>query len=748
MNKIEIALAGSLLVAFGIDAATVNLIDRLDTTETLTTPSCWDNGVAPTDAASASDDYLVEQKNDIRTPAGSVSFLCNSLTIGSTAVRIDLYQKEGDMSFANDGLKLVYARWWDWTGGDRTYTIDGPVSFSDECGSDYSCRFMTENGQDYVAHDFLGQVTAPAGAKFLLCGINSPATSHYGLRFSGDLSGFDGMMELGDQARLEVAETEMPGVIKSTGANVVISPVQGASGFSVGTLDLTDGTALEVALDRDTGASQTIVATKSFAATGVVRLTVRDEKYSVGSPVPMRKYLVLRLPTPYESSLASKFVFAPNDTQGENDFKVVVADDEQGGTAVYLERAAVVVRVPGQQTIEAGTTWSDGLEPHGEADYYSVDGGTFRFPGAWPYVFPGLSLTVCGEIVHQGSDCTVSNLIVKGSTILSNWHEADNKSTNQFAVAGTRIFRGDVHLLSGDEFRVESSHPLYYILDGNVTGGGVQFILRRLPLENPEQGVSPLYIELTGNNTFKSLLFARAEGATGFENGTVICFRNGNALGGDPGALADLTLVGDYTTLKALETTELSVMNRRIKMDSAAFEAPEGVTLTVRQPIMYNKGAIHKRGAGTLCLSGSRVLNTENPGIEVDAGWIKAGSVESFDGLLISFNGTGGIATSLPEDLPADVSSCGLKVTVPPVLDTADGLLHVRLDCATDVELVGRQTPIITMPESAADEFRGKIKVDKPRKGIVGKVSERANGDGSVTFLATFDTTGAVIILR
>jgi len=743
---------GLMIFSAGVATATTYTLSSVDANGqvTLTSGTYWSGGIAPSDAAAAGHDFEIPNACGFRTP-GNTSFTCRSLTIGDVNQQVNLYFKEGNWTFPNDsaGITFVRANFDDWTDGTKTFTINGPVTFSDAFSKTgngrYAAIFATgKTSADAVVHHFTGKVTAPAATR-IENHLNNPSGGrHYGLRFSGDLTEFEGEMVLGNSSRLEIGATTLPGRINAAGTDVVIAPVAGTAGFSVGTFTLAAGTTLETSLNRDTGACQPITVTSLLTA-DTLTVRVLAETYTAGTSVPERKYAILRFPSAGSTFDVSKVTFASDTVDLDN----LVTSVETAGnvTTLYLTHAAtlpIVNRVSGGNDLylEYATTWDDGLSPHGNAEYVSSSSasGNLRLWAAnSPYVFPGPRLTIQGgNMIAQCNDITISNMVIQAGAKMLNWHEA-SKIPASLSPGGIRYHRGNI-ALEGGELQLQSSKAIHFVFDGDISGS------KRLNVCQDTAMTSPLYVEFRGNNTFSELINVWTKDATSFDNGVVVCFREGRNLGGNPASFVfNANLINQYVTYRALASTTLETMNRGISVDGAAFDTPADVTLTVRQKIRY-AGDLTKCGAGTLVLNDDHDVTAAAPTLRVTDGFLKVTATNAVTGVALAFTGDAALKVDLED---ASVSGSGLRnpaLATPFTVATDDGKLHVKID-ADPMPTHGR-APICTVSTAAAAALRSVLVVEKPADGFKGVVTERVLEPGTVTFAAEIKIDGMMFILR
>ena len=190
--------------------------------------------------------------------------------------------------------------------------------------------------------------------------------------------------------------------------------------------------------------------------------------------------------------------------------------------------------------------------------------------------------------------------------------------------------------------------------------------------------------------------------------------------------------------------------------------APEGRTLALKCPITLS-GVLHKSGAGTLALGGTLkpkfcgAAQSATPlpgtnGLVVAEGWIKPLSTNGVDGLAVEFAGGGIKLDRAPSD--AGVAAYGFwntKWSAP--FARAEGVtakvpVMVDMGDLTDMPSPISRYAICTVAADKAAGVKGMLEVQRPFKGYVTGVEERANADGTVTLLAMVRYGGLTVTIR
>ena len=219
------------------------------------------------------------------------------------------------------------------------------------------------------------------------------------------------------------------------------------------------------------------------------------------------------------------------------------------------------------------------------------------------------------------------------------------------------------------------------------------------------------------------------------------------SLGGDIASFNYRALkLGAGATLVPAETMTLAALNRGILVaGDAKIDVPNGVTLTVEEPITYS-GSLVKVGTGTLVLSGAAYFeNAGGDGVTTEPtsgknvlvlsnGVVQANSAASLSNVVVKA-GAGTLALGMPlgerglERVAFDVSDSGLNVSVPESAH-GGGICLFTVSAEDAPALVGKVSCL------AKSEARQTL-LD---------VTTRENGDGTVSFRAS--KLGLIIFVR
>ena len=189
-------------------------------------------------------------------------------------------------------------------------------------------------------------------------------------------------------------------------------------------------------------------------------------------------------------------------------------------------------------------------------------------------------------------------------------------------------------------------------------------------------------------------------------------------------------------------------------LGGARLEVQEGRTMRLSNQVTYS-GATEKTGAGILDLSGTSrfidgaegTLPIEGTNIvNVTEGSLRVSSSAAADGLAISF--AEGTHLVIPAD--TEFGYRNLKWDAPLTVNTADGVLPVKIDDSAVDSASDISVPICTFSEAAAASIPvTKFKVMRTANGLRCKSFEKlSNDDGSVSYVATMGRCGMQIVIR
>lgn len=739
-------------------------------------------------------DYAINLSGQsIRLPGTNSVFSGNSLLLGTEAKKVSLYQKAGHLTFAEDGLFLRNVYWGHWDRGQNPH-INGRVTVLSPQSNPSS--FASDNVN--AGHTFTGPWFGDAGTG-IDASARSEATYHnYTLSLLGDLGRYFGRIRVYRCAALRLGETVFPGTLvmdNERGAGD-LKTADATTAVTVGTLELTAGTTLEaqvrLATETEPATNNSFRVTDALRVTGPVSVTLPAALQSFAESPALRFPLLVKAASATGGLNLSDFALTNASSRVAVDEAcalAVVTDEATGDTALELVRKPVVAltrNLTGQESdpanpgktanVGALTTtnyWSEAAVPHPGAVYFS-NGKVLRTyyadTGRGPRtedVFAGDALVVDSTFVMQAQTVVVSNLYFQksaagGRPSICNWHANGDKTTNTFAVGGTKVLTGNRMVLREDA-------------DGSFSGIG-GYIRIDSPLEGPGQlnlgvtdGARSAYTELAGDNAkWTGRLLASVSktlavrGAFNYTNTCEVLFRKPCHLGGPrPAFDASALMLQNKAVLHPLESVTWDEPTRglTVQEQGGGIRTDAGTVFTLGTQLTL-QGTLGKLGAGTLVLGGTVAFGTAanfDPGttpftVEVLEGGLRTCAKAAADGVTFAFGATG--ALEADSAATGDAAAYGLydvKTDTPFDRTTApNGRVPVRVvlpaDYAENPHTVS--ATICTVNATAAAALGpAAFAVARPSRCRT-SVTARTNDDGTVTYTAHVAPGGFTVIVR
>lgn len=759
-------------------------------TETLNS-AYWTDGRAAHPGA----DYAINLSGQtIRLPGTNSIFSGNSLLLGTEAERVSLYQKAGHLTFAEDGLFLRNVLWGHWERGQNPH-INGRVTVLSPQSNPSS--FASDNMN--AGHTFTGPWFGGEGTG-IDASARSEATYHnYTLSLLGDLGQYFGRIRVYRCAALRLGETVFPGTLvmdNEKGAGD-LKTADVTTAVTVGTLELTAGTTLEaqvrLAAEAAPATNNSFRVANALRVAGPVHVTLPTALQTFAESPELRFPLLVKAASATGDLDLSGFALtnaSPKVTVDEAYALAVAMDEATGDTALELVRRPVVALTrdttakddpdpenPGKTAnVGALTTtnyWSDAAVPHPGSVYFSNGkvlrtyyADTARGP-RMEDVFAGDALVVDSSFVMQAQTVVVSNLYFQKSAAgkrpaINNWHGNGDKTTNTFAVGGTKVLTGNRMVLREDA-------------DGSFSGIG-GYIRIDSPLEGPGQlslgvtdGARSAYTELAGDNAkWTGRLLASVSttlatrGAFNYTNTCEVLFRKPCHLGGPrPVFDASALMLQNKAVLHPLESVTWDEPTRGLTVQDqgGGIRTDAGTVFTLGTQLTL-QGTLGKLGAGTLVLGGTVAFGTAanfDPGttpftVEVLEGGLRTCAKAAADGVTFAF----GAAGALEADPAAtgDAAAYGLydvKTDMPFDRTTApNGRVPVRVVLPADYAENPRSVSatICTVNATAAAALGPEaFAVARPSRCRT-SVTAQTNDDGTVTYTAHVAPGGFTVIVR
>ena len=220
-------------------------------------------------AAHAGADYVADVPDAVRLPDRDYVFQGNSLQFGTAGVAATFAQKNGNLTFAHDGLFLRRGTWSHWAGGSHP-CIHGHVTVL----SSASAPVLFTSANADTSYEFTGAWHGASG-----CGVDLAAEArNYGshrMVLSGDLSDYRGRIRVRNGAALALGADVAGEVRVEGGDHPGRLEACGATAAGIGTLTLASGSELAPRLWRAPAGGVPAVARLRVTGTLAVSAPVR-----------------------------------------------------------------------------------------------------------------------------------------------------------------------------------------------------------------------------------------------------------------------------------------------------------------------------------------------------------------------------------------------------------------------------------------------------------------------------------------
>ena len=405
--------------------------------------------------------------------------------------------------------------------------------------------------------------------------------------------------------------------------------------------------------------------------------------------------------------------------------------NQDGSHTLYLVSRGVISLCNGAGTFtyaESAAKWSDGLLPHGDKDYivaYTTNSTTMVFTE--DVTFPAANLLVRNAIVKIHADVTVTNLVLARTAQLS---VTSSKTDQLNRISGRIGIFGETSPTIFTASETTNNDPFVLDVASDLYGPGV------LQLRN--NGI----VRLTGDNSaFSGRMIWYLDAKNPDSNQTILEIDNDTSLGGelpafDPAAI----VIANNGTIRALKTLSLASETRGIRIQGpSVFEAPEGVTFAISNPIDY-ASVLTKKGTGVLALDGTPTVGADGR-LDIAEGTLKPISGAALRNLPVEF-ANGAELLIDPAQISEGVEmgdltvASGTKLTVR-ILGQDDGLQHHET------------VPLLVFPTVAqAEAVRAVLKVKSPYADHSARLSVVKTASGRAQVQAEIQPSGLVLTIH
>ena len=384
-------------------------------------------------------------------------------------------------------------------------------------------------------------------------------------------------------------------------------------------------------------------------------------------------------------------------------------------------------------------------------------------------VFPGDSLTLKGSSSYiatfmlKAKETIVTNLIVSGTAEvnISAYYGTGNTSGKKMQTLG-----GTLQVANGSTLQIRSTNTREFTLASQLSGSGSVNIRPTTVGGSHTAANDNFTVYMTGDNTAfcgKIDVLGHSNGPTAGKEyvaaGTypvTLRMADGKNLGGDCNSqqVEGFFLRGACRLWPTASMT-ISGVNRCVKFDGNAFlEVDEGQTLTIESPVAW-VGNVYKQGAGTLALGNAREMNTATNSncLDVVAGMVKTTTTNGMNRIQARLHAGTSIAVEAGHAAGTPLGDFGyynVSRDDPFDLTAADGTLAVMVEDMDGNIAAGNKAVVnlLTVSATAADALEGHIEATSAagKKGVVTR--NAADTEGRVTFTATFNIKGLMLIVR
>lgn len=598
----------------------------------------------------------------------------------------------------------------------------------------------------------------------------------------GDCSNYLGELDVCDTIGTTTVSLggDFGGVLKVPSRGVLAFKEAGVTSAQVASLTLAEGAVIEYAAVNNGDTMNRLVVTDALRFGGKVRIRISNS-----SALVRKSYLAEAIRWPIFSAPAGSGVklsdieIADPDILRAFGIKIEFADDAQGRPTLTLVRTPVDVLTdtskPPTDSFTGAGLWKSGNAPDPDWSYYS---GNREFRTLSSVVngpageasFAGRALAVDNSLVVQMRKVTVPVLTLLDEGGVYHWYGSSSVLTDavEYAPKGTKHVCGDLlYVCDGTAVLGVNSSDYAFLFHLPIAGPG------NVEMKHSVGDGKNSYLELLGDNSrwtgkqFSTVVLDAEKRPTAnvTEKTGYLRINGGTSLGGELGAFAydALTLSGGMV-LWPYPGVTLGVATRGVLVSGglAGIKVDADDVFTLNETLTLGAN-LRKLGGGRLVLGGGAMqfrtdaaptpVATPTDGyndISVDAGSLEVTGVTAVDGASISFaSGTKLVVRVPADDDMSDFSRYGFRnVKVDDPITFADAKLTIGFD-ASAVQPSERDIPLFTVSAAAASALDGKLMCAKPYGGYrVTAITPRPNDDGTVTFVATVEQQGLLLLLR
>ena len=529
-----------------------------------------------------------------------------------------------------------------------------------------------------------------------------------------------------------------------------------------------------IPIDTGIGKCGTIELKDGFAS------SVWPIPYKIGGDMPAAAatQTLFRVASSVRTVRSSDFVCVAGGASAEGYATFLTVDTDGEGMQTVKRIHSPVIRMKASITgntdndshrMNKADPWENDKVP--ESGYAYVVGGnqTLRTSEATTgtVVFSGDSLTFEGTRDYTGPSSfmlkagttVVSDLVMSGKTVLSVAAASGNGQDQEQILEGTLTVAKD----SSSRLVISSVLNRLLTLRSPISGDGTIIIcpsernatrgFMRVGLEGDNSAyLGQIRLSCTTDGTGGNYPDVGDEGTTP----VTLYISNGNQLGGNPSAYNDSAVrISSRCCLAATNSLELACPNRAVRIvQNGEFNVANGVTMTITSPLILRSGTLIKSGAGTLALGNHRSeKDSEGNFIVLTNGFIKATTTNGVNGVKVALSPNAAIKVEAGHEAGTPLGDFGyynVSRDDPFDLTGTAGTLAVTVEDMDGNIAAGNKAVVnlLTVSATAADALEGHIEATSAagKKGVVTR--NAADSEGRVTFTATFNIKGLMLIVR
>jgi len=732
----------------------------------ITNPAKWGDGVS---AISDQNDYIIDNGKYCGF-GGDGTFIGRSLTLGAidgNSGNLEVRGSGGTFNFGSVVMNKgeIYAKVL-----NAATVINASVTVNALEESPYSVRMGGSSGSS------MGFEGSFHGSGVFRVTTASQTKEFWISRIRSNMSDFSGKILVGPVGTATTINYRSPLLFGDTVVNgeIVVNPcgVVGPCGtgtdyigeFSAKKLTLHEGSTIRFGVNATTGGTIRVTQALMMPATGKVTL---DVAALPDSALAGRRHPILIVPAGTGLSTNDFVVTAIKNAGSELYGKLVVCTLDVDASSPDCE---VLYLVMAKYTcLKTQDSWG---ASSWTADYstrwYGVAANTPLNPDTTYISYNRQMVTPTGVDAEFGGKKLVfsyknSSIYLGNNITVNDLNLLNGCELRLWALSSAKVY-GNIMLTNPDPtvFATTIKHARNYAgkIYANISGAGGLQIMGSNGRSASDNSSATIY--LGGTNTSFSGRLAVTNTENDPATNLTLRISDVRSLGGAMEAFAYNGIgFSNWSRLQADASLNIAEPTRGVYFNGGNYvnipDAAHTLTLASQTTLA---GTLVKEGSGTLALGGmlkftSSQSDTPAEGtniLQVSAGRIKPVSKTGADGLAIKFASGTGLRLSPLAETDAEVLRYGLydvKWAAPFDLTATGGKLDVALDLPADRSEIpfSFSFGVCTVPSAAADALAGNITL--PSIGVYNlSIEPIPNGDGTVTFRATYAKRGFIVTFK